>query len=92
MPKTLESPDSQVESPPQVTPPIEATFNVETTKGLTPVRDAVSKAVVSKSNYRVSELLKDSLRAALKVSKTLFGSVGKFATAFTGIRNLVRGI
>ncbi len=73
-------------------PPIEASLAVETARGIKYVRDSVSKAVILKSNAAVGAELQESLKASLKLSKTVFGSVGRLFSTFAALKRIAGGV
>ena len=77
MASTLEVPDAEKKRLLQTAPPIAETAALESIRGVQPVKDTVSRTIISKSNASVSLLLRDCLKFSLKLSKTVYGNVSR---------------
>jgi len=91
MPRIAEIPNREVEAS-QVAPPIQQVAVLEQERGIVAVKDAQSRMLVGKSNAAVGNMLKNSLKSCLKLSKTVFGSVGKVFNTFASVRRIIGGI
>jgi len=92
MPQTVEEPERLRRKDLGEAPPIEASAAVEAARGIRYVRDTISKALILKSNAAVGAELQESLKGSLKLSKTVFGSVGKLFSTFSALRRIVGGV
>jgi hypothetical protein len=88
MPQTVEKNGQQK---PQIdnAPPLTELANAEGNRMLAQIKDAISRAIINKSNASVGALLQNTLKGILKLSKTLSGRVS--LGTFKGLQNMVRG-
>ena len=92
MPRTIEARRADLEANPRLAPPISETVNLEILRGITAVRDSISRSTIKKANAAVGKQLDKSLKANLKLTKMLYGSVSKVFSVFKGLKSIVGGI
>ena len=88
----LEVPDQEKKVLLDTAPPLAATAAIESLNVGDTVRDTFSRQTLNKSNAAASNLLRDTLKSTMKLSKTVFGGVSNVFTVFSGLRRILGGI
>jgi hypothetical protein len=90
MPQTVENPQ-KTKVTAEITPPIQATAFVEAEHGIKIGMDTQATIAIKNSNMKVGNLLANTLKSCLRLSKTLFTSVTNWSTVASGLGKIIKG-